>query len=73
MPLLTSIDEYDQAIRTIAAHAETALRASDPATKEAALRLILMLCQETDANVEGVLTGPMAALLTQRWLQVFPQ
>lgn len=73
MPLLTSIDEYDRAIRAIAAYAETALLTSDPESREAALRFILALCQETDDNVEGVLTGPLPALLTQRWLQVFPQ
>lgn len=72
MPLLTSIDEYERAIRTIAAHAETALLTSDPQSQEAVLRFILAVCQETDDNIEGPLTGPLPALLAQRWLQVFP-
>lgn len=71
-PLLTAIDVYDCASRDISIHAQTALLASDRASLEAALRIILALCQDTDENVEGILTGPLAATMALRWFQVSP-
>jgi len=69
MPLLTAIDEYDSTIQAIAAHAETALLSSHPVAQEAALRFILKLCQNSEENITGVLTGPMATLSAMGWLQ----
>ncbi|TAN30324.1 MAG: hypothetical protein EPN31_04420 [Castellaniella sp.] len=58
MPLLVALDEYDGAIQCIAAHAQLALAA--PEHQEAALQLILSVCQKTDETVEDVLryAGP---------------
>lgn len=58
MPLLVALDEYDSAIQSIAAHAQIGL--ADPGHREAALQLILAVCQKTDDTLEDVLryAGP---------------
>lgn len=65
MPLLTAIDEYDCAIRTIAIHARIGLSNTDPSQREAALKAILRLCEDVDENAAGILANATGAVYVQ--------
>lgn len=59
MPLLVAIDEYENALRAIAVHAEIGLSAG-PGQAEVALRAILMVCEKTSETIGEVLSHPDA-------------
>lgn len=59
MPLLVAIDEYENALRAIAVHAEIGLSAG-PGQAEAALRAIRMVCEKTSETIGEVLSHPAA-------------
>lgn len=59
MPLLVALDEYECALRAVSIHAQLGLAAGS-GHADAALRAILMVCMETGATVEDVLSHPEA-------------
>jgi hypothetical protein len=61
MPILVALDEFDCALTRIAIQAELGLASREPEYLEAALRLILVLCRQTDAIVEDVLSHAVSA------------
>jgi hypothetical protein len=61
VPLLVALDEYESAMRTVALHAQLGLEAG-PLEAQAALSVILAICQKTEDTVAEVLAHPRAVL-----------
>lgn len=59
MPLLVALDEYEVAVRAVALHAQLGLKAG-PLEAQAALRVILAICEKTEDTVAAVLSDPRA-------------